>query len=211
MSGPVLMRLSPRLWLSGLVGLALLLAAVLAAEIALGPSGEPMLPQALPPPAGKAATAGAAAADPVPAWVASILARPLFNEDRRPVAAEVAASGRAAVGLPRLAGVLVTSTGRRAIFAAPEGGRPFTVPEGGRIGAFTVSRIADGAVTVTGPDGVRVLRPSFATGPEAAAIASQPGPQPGADNPAPPSGASPSGLDLIRRSTNYPIPAAPRP
>ncbi len=94
--------------------------------------------------------------------VDAILARPLFSPDRRPT--PVAASGPAAAavnGLPRLAGVLVSSFGRSAIFAPASGGKPLTAAEGARLGPYTVQSIEVGQVTVLGPDGVQVLHPSF--------------------------------------------------
>ena len=189
-----------------LAGLAVALGAVVAVEFMGDPVAE--VRPAVPATAVSVPVAGPAA-DPSPGWVAEILARPLFSPDRRPVAAAVVVGGPAAPGLPRLAGVMVTPAGRRAIFAgAGASDKPLALAEGGRIGAFVISRIDDGAVTVTGPDGARVIRPSFATGAEAAAI----------EKAVPPDGArlqllgsSPSGLDLIRNAPTTPLPAAPRP
>lgn len=90
--------------------------------------------------------------------VAVILDRPLFNPDRRP---DPSASGGNDTGLARLTGIMVSPSGSVAIFAGRPGGKPVVVEQGGRIGAFVVGSIADGAVTVTGPDGRRVLRPTF--------------------------------------------------
>jgi hypothetical protein len=107
----------------------------------------------------------APAADRTDAWVATILARPLFSADRRPPIDE--ATTDAAVvpdASPRLAGVLVSPAGKTAIFADPTGGKPIVVREGGRIGAYTVRAIEAGQVTLTGPQGVQVLRPAFAPG-----------------------------------------------
>jgi hypothetical protein len=93
-------------------------------------------------------------------WESMILERPLFNRDRRPVAARVVAGG-AAPGLPRLAGIVIYPTGRMATFAPADGGKPVVAQEGARVGGFTIQAIQAGQVTVSGPDGVRVLRPSF--------------------------------------------------
>ncbi len=90
-----------------------------------------------------------------------ILARPLFDPNRRPVEAE-AGSTPALDGLPRLAGVLVSPTGRIAIFAAASKGSPISLSEGGKIGPFIVENISAGQVVVKGPDGTRTLHPSFA-------------------------------------------------
>jgi hypothetical protein len=104
--------------------------------------------------------------------VDAILARPLFNPDRRPTPPPPPGPAAAASvnGLPRLAGVLVSSYGRSAIFAPASGGKPVTAAEGARIGTYTVQSIEVGQVTVQGPDGVlQVLHPSFdpnATRPE---------------------------------------------
>lgn len=146
---------------------------------------------------------GADTAKFVPGWVSTILAHPLFNADRRPVAPTAVGPGPAAAGLPRLSGVLVSPAGRRAIFAGPEGARPITIAEGGHLGVYTITRIDEGSVTVTGPDGPRQIRPSFATGSEGAAARPD---SPGLLRP----GASPTGFDLIRNPPNIPIPAAPK-
>jgi hypothetical protein len=112
---------------------------------------------ALPKPS--AATRG----DHRPDWVATILARPLFSQSRRPrplvAAAEAAPSG--GNDLPRLAGILMAPTGNAAIFAATGGGKPAVVKEGGHIGTFVIESIGLGHVTVRGPGGSSVLRPSF--------------------------------------------------
>lgn len=198
-----------RMAVPALAGLAVALTAVLASQF-LGQPMQEQRPASLPA-AMSAMPATGPMTDPSPGWVAEILARPLFTPDRRPVAVAAVVGGPPAPGLPRLAGVMVTPSGRRAIFAGANAtDKPLALAEGGRIGAFTVSRIEDGAVTVLGPDGARVVRPSFATGSEAAAI----------EKAVPPAadgarlqllGASPSGLDLLRNAPNTPLPAAPRP
>ena len=100
--------------------------------------------------------------DRIGPWVATILARPLFEPSRRPPAVEAAAGGAIAV-LPRVTGVLVGPTGRSVIFAGSGNGRPLVAREGTRVGPFTVQSIDIGAVTILGPDGPRVLHPSFDT------------------------------------------------
>lgn len=189
-----------------LLAVAAMLGAVLAAEIALDQSTLVEAP-ARPTPATPAGGAPVRLADQSPAWVAAILARPLFNTDRRPVAVDAAAGPGVSLDLPRLSGVMVTASGRRAIFAGSGNGRAVTVAEGGRIGAFTVSRIDNGVVTLTGPEGSRILRPSFASGAEAALLgtprdAALPG-LPAADQ------TNPSGLDILRNQAIRPIQAAP--
>lgn len=88
---------------------------------------------------------------------ASILARPLLSPGRRPPAAARAATP--ATELPRLTGIIISPDGSSAIFA----GRPraLVVPEGGRVGEYTVRQIAPGLVTLNGPVGLVALRPSF--------------------------------------------------
>lgn len=113
--------------------------------------------------------------DQVARWAATILARPLFSPGRRPPAAAAAAPSIAAPTLPRVAGIVVTPAGRRAIFAE-KGTKPLVLGEGGQISGFTVQSIQAGQVTVRGPEGVRVLSPTF--DPDAAPPASAPGAPP---------------------------------
>jgi hypothetical protein len=98
-------------------------------------------------------------------WAATALARPLFAQDRRPVPeprGAAVAGGPGGRELPRLAGVMVTPAGSAAIFAGTgEGAKPQVVRVGERLGGFEVNAILAGEVTLTGPDGERVLRPSF--------------------------------------------------
>ncbi len=89
-----------------------------------------------------------------------ILARPLFAATRRP-AAVLAGPAAAPANLPRLAGILVNGGKRSVIFAASEGGRPTVAQEGTQVGAYTVQSIEAGQVTLSGPSGARVLRPTF--------------------------------------------------
>ncbi len=110
-------------------------------------------------------------------WAATVLARPLFSPGRRPPAA-AAAPGAVAPSLPRVAGIMVTPAGRRAIFAE-KGAKPLVLGEGGQVGGFTVQSIRAGQVTVRGPEGVRVLSPTFdpdAPAPASAAAKAAPSP-----------------------------------
>jgi hypothetical protein len=93
-------------------------------------------------------------------WVTVILARPLFSVGRRPKTATSVADAKGAA-LPRLAGVVVSSSGRNAIFASPPGDKPITAAEGSRIGAFLVQFIEAGRVVVIGPDGPLTVHPVF--------------------------------------------------
>lgn len=116
----------------------------------------PALRRAAPP---EAAGVAEAPRGGVEDWISTILARPLLSPDRRP-AAPVAPAGRPdGAALPRLAGTLVTSSGRVAIFAG--GPAPLVLQEGGQVGGFTVMRIEAGRVTLAGPEGLRVLGPRF--------------------------------------------------
>jgi hypothetical protein len=163
---------------------ALLLAGVVGRELVDAAAPLPLvavpgrLPPALPPHA--AATAAAGAADALAAAQTALLGRPLFSPDRRP-AADAAASAGARAGAPRLAGVLIDPSARRAILA--DGTHQTVLTEGGVLGAWRVATIAAGQVTLLGPEGMLTLHPAFAvplqTAPEAA---SAPRPAP-ADRP----------------------------
>lgn len=160
--------------LLALCGLAALLAATVAVEFDQPP----------PAPASAALVPAApAAAIPVPAvrmgdagqigsWVATILARPLFSRDRR-LADAPAAIAVVAESLPRLTGITVSPAGRRAIFASP-GSKPLVASPGDRVAGFTVQAIEPGGVTMAGPNGPRVLQPSFEGPPHAAAGTANP-------------------------------------
>jgi hypothetical protein len=86
----------------------------------------------------------------------AILARPLFQPDRRP-APEAAASPK----LGRLAGIIVSGTEKRLIFAGSSGGKPIVVKEGDHVDADVVQSISDEHAALSGPDGVKVITPSF--------------------------------------------------
>ena len=100
-----------------------------------------------------------AIADRLRRWAATSLARPLFNADRRPVAA--AAGSNAADALPRLSGIMITQAGRRAIFAATGAGKPQVVVEGDTVGGNLVQSITLGEVVLIGPDGPHRLHLAF--------------------------------------------------
>lgn len=95
------------------------------------------------------------------AWAETMLARPLFSPDRRPAAVAATGATNAPASLPRLAGILMDGPRRSVIFAAPDGARPTVVAEGGNLGGFHVQSVEAGQVTIVGPDGAHVLRPSF--------------------------------------------------
>ncbi len=105
---------------------------------------------------------GAARVVPPSADIGAILARPLFNWNRRPAPdAGVAVDGP----LPRLSGILVSASERYAIFATQPGGKSQVVPEGGTIGRFTIDTIASDHVVLRGGADLQTLRPSFNVAP----------------------------------------------
>ncbi len=145
-----------------LAAIAVLLLGVLAAEWRMGPARAPA-----------AAVARRIAAAPPPSpvppaaqaqsWSATILARPLFYPSRRPPAATAVAATESA-GLPRLSAVLVSDAGSTAIFAGPGADKPVIAHVGDTLGAYRVSTISAGQVTLAGPNGQSTLRPSFDPG-----------------------------------------------
>jgi len=159
--------------------LLVLAAAALGGTIALElgwrlPDSDLMVPATAPLPAPAApASKPAADADDAGRRVAEVLARPLFSPGRRP-AAEAAGPAAAAAVLPRMTGVIVTPTGRRAIFVNGAG-KPTVVTEGERIGAYAVQSIEAGRVTLAGPDGQRVVAPAFDPRPAPRAAGPAPG------------------------------------
>ena len=108
------------------------------------------------------------------AWLATTLARPLFDPRRRP-AAEAAAP---AAGLPRLTGVVVGAFGSAAIFEGQGGGRSLSVREGDALHDYVVHSIAPGEAILVGPAGRVVLRPAIAPADQSgpAALGALPGP-----------------------------------
>lgn len=107
-------------------------------------------------------------ADALTETVDTIVERPLFSPARRPAAktaaAPAGAGGKPDTGLPRLAGTLVGPDGGRAIFAGADG-KPRTAAAGDAIGAFTIQTIVPGTVVLSGPEGERVLHPSYVSTP----------------------------------------------
>lgn len=150
----------PRVLL-GLLGLGVLLAGMITLELTgiVADDGTMIASTPLPAPPSPAA-ASPIARDDRQELVDAALARPLFVSTRRPAA--VAAGPTAApANLPRLAGIMVNGDSRSVIFAATEGGRPVVAREGAQVGAYTVQSIEAGQVTLSGPGGAQVLRPSF--------------------------------------------------
>jgi general secretion pathway protein N len=89
------------------------------------------------------------------AELATIFARPLFQPDRRPVPATASAK------LGRLAGIIVSGTEKVLIFAGSSGSKPIVMKEGDHVGADVVQSISDEHAALAGPDGVKVITPSF--------------------------------------------------
>ena len=104
--------------------------------------------------------------------VERLFARPLFSQNRRPLA-DTPASAVVAPQLPRLAGVVVSSTGSFAIFANSEGGKSTVLREGDQVGAAVIETVTAGQVTLRGPAGMVALHTGFA---ERALQASEPHP-----------------------------------
>ena len=126
------------------------------------PNAGPVRPAPLP-----QVDAGSAVSEPSGSEMVVALARPLFTPGRRPETSE-AASPLAAPGrpeLPRLTGILVTSAGRRAIFAELAGGHATVVMEGSSVGPWRVEAIRAAEVQLAGPDGRRTVRPSYSQTP----------------------------------------------
>jgi hypothetical protein len=97
------------------------------------------------------------------AWADTINRRPLFTVSRKPAHTKAGLPVTADTGLPRLAGIMITRAGRRAIFM-PEGGKPTTLAEGATLDDYTIRQIrADRVVLSGGPKGDIVLQPSYDT------------------------------------------------
>ncbi len=144
-----------------------------AAILALLAIGEFLAPAGPPP---EAATSGIAAAAPVTVaaaaqgqaadWSQTMLARPLFRQDRRPLAAAVVADD-APVPLPRLSAIIVTTSGAAAIFDDGSG-KPLVLRAGGAVAGYTVKRVGPDSVLLVSATGNKVLRPQFGPGGAAA-------------------------------------------
>jgi len=93
-------------------------------------------------------------------WTETIDARPLFTIGRRPPKSRGGNGPAARSGLPRLAGIMITPYGKRAIFM-PDGGKPVVLAEGGTLDDSTVRRIGVDRVFIAGPKGDLVLQVSF--------------------------------------------------
>lgn len=173
-------------------------ALLVAADLALGafvahslmtPAGDP----APPPPRASAPPTANAPSPSRAVDVTEILARPLFAETRRPPPAgkpDAAPPSAAPATLPRMTAILIDGGQRSAIFAG-ENGKPIVLSEGGRFGPFTVERIEPQQVTITGPEGKRIVHTRFDPNPAAVAPVLPPG-MPAAAGFTPPGAAQPA-------------------
>jgi hypothetical protein len=90
---------------------------------------------------------------------AEILARPLFLPGRhKPEPKAVKPEPPVLQG--RLAGVMLRSDTRLALFTRPGGGRPISVKEGDVIDGWTASRIEAGRVVLTSSFGEQIVKPT---------------------------------------------------
>jgi hypothetical protein len=98
--------------------------------------------------------------------VATVLARPLFNPDRRPAALAKSKSATE-LGLKslRLAGI-ITAPGRRFAIFAVTGGKPLTLPEGQTVSGWQIESITPRQVSLSAFGGMITLQPQ--PGPAAA-------------------------------------------
>jgi len=94
-------------------------------------------------------------------WADTILARPLFVPGRKPPRTTPGQRAAALSGLPRLSGIMITGSGRRAIFA-PDSGKPLVLSEGASLDDSTIKAIHADRVIISGPKGDIVLRPTYA-------------------------------------------------
>ena len=142
-----------RYYFAALGALALLLVIEWLPAGAIGPLAPPRVPHV------PHAAQGLGAKDTAN-WAQAINGRPLFTVSRRPAKASAAMRIGGGTGLPRLAGIMITRAGRRAIFM-PEGGKPITLAEGALLDDNTIRQIRADSVLLTGPKGDIVVRPTY--------------------------------------------------
>ncbi len=114
-----------------------------------------------------------------------VLARPLFSIHRRPTQGGLRPNSSQSMNLPRLSGIIIAASYRRAIFDG--NGKELAGGIGDHIGPYSILAIAPRQVTVGGPYGVQALTLSF-----------------GAYQPPPPAG--PSILDRLNSQRFRPPP-----
>jgi len=158
--------------LAAILGLGALLAVTIALELSGGVADDGGVMISTPRPDSVMPSRPATppvANDDLQALTDGILARPLFSSTRRPAADAPSGPAPSPASLPRLTGIMVHGVARSAIFAATGGGRPVVVQAGGQVGGYTVQSIDAGQVTLGGPGGSQVLRPTFDAHPQSAA------------------------------------------
>jgi general secretion pathway protein N len=92
-------------------------------------------------------------------YVASISARPLFAPDRRPVPQQHSGRTGMSQGLPRLAGIVIAASRRRAIFE--DDGKAIVRGAGGDLDGYRIVAINALGVTLRGPAGQHTVSVSF--------------------------------------------------
>ena len=161
-----------------LLGGCALLVAVVAAEAVSAPSGDVGQPSA--PPSHPAAAPPAPLApegDRSAAWSTTLLGRPLFAPDRRPIAGAAGPLAHEAA-LPRLSGIMLSPTLRLAIFEDDHAPRARIVAEGASVAGWMVAGIGTDSVTLSRDGSPSItMRPRFAAGsPQAAPARPHPAP-----------------------------------
>jgi hypothetical protein len=103
------------------------------------------------------------------AWADMVLARPVFSISRRPPRVAAGPKADTEAGQARLAGIMVSSLRRLAIFAPDGGGKPLVLAEGASVNDSTIKDIlpdrvilASGAVLTPAYDHNRVVPPPAA-------------------------------------------------
>jgi hypothetical protein len=166
-----------------------LAAAIITAEMARPPDRDDPVSKAASPPEAAPASTRPESPGRYNELLATILARPLFSNTRRPPPRggddATADSGLADT---RLTGIIVVPGHRIAIFA-PLGAKALVVSEGETVSGWRVEHINPREVSLSGPSGTKTLQPKFDPN-----LAPPPSPTVGAGNPAP-----------------GPVPAAARP
>ena len=89
---------------------------------------------------------------------AAIAARPLFSPQRRPASLPRPLVPSRAI---RLSGTVVAPEASRAIFVAADG-KPHSLTVGDSVDGAVITSIGPGMVTLSGPQGERIVSPSFA-------------------------------------------------
>jgi len=138
---------------------ATMIPAALAAALGLSALAEILAPGADAPFAAPVRPPLAAAGDADPAgmatsWSATILARPVFRPDRKPLSA----APPAATVLPRLTAIVVTAAGSVAIFTGDDG-KALVLSTGGDVAGYKVTKIGADSVELAGLSGTQILRP----------------------------------------------------